>query len=66
MLVLSRKELETIRIGTEIEITIVRLGPGVVRIGIDAPKDLRIVRGELDIITQESKGHDHDESRQTV
>ena len=46
MLVLSRKESETIRIGDDITITIVRGGHNV-RIGIDAPKGVVILRGEL-------------------
>ncbi len=47
MLVLSRKVTETIRIGDDIEITIVRIGPNTVRVGIDAPPHVNIVRGEL-------------------
>lgn len=48
MLVLSRRKQQTIRIGTDIEITVVRIGGNVVRIGIDAPKELPVVRGELE------------------
>jgi carbon storage regulator CsrA len=47
MLVLSRREQETIRIGKDITITVVKFQGDRVRIGIDAPKDVRIVRGEL-------------------
>lgn len=47
MLVLSRKTSERILIGDEIAITIVRIGPNSVRIGIEAPKDMNIVREEL-------------------
>ena len=47
MLVLSRKTGERILIGDEIEVTIVRIGPNTVRIGIDAPRDMNIVRDEL-------------------
>lgn len=51
MLVLSRKKNETIHIGTDITITIVRIKGEVTRVGIDAPKSLRITRdkppGEL-------------------
>ena len=47
MLVLSRKVGETIRIGDEINVTVVRVGPGAVRIGVDAPASVAVVRGEL-------------------
>ena len=47
MLVLSRKVNERIRVGDEITITVVRLGPGSVRLGIDAPGHMAIVREEL-------------------
>ncbi len=47
MLVLSRKPGERILIGEDISITVVRIGPNTVRLGIDAPKDKNIVREEL-------------------
>ncbi len=47
MLVLSRKPGERIMIGDDIAITIVRIGPNAVRIGIEAPRDMNIVREEL-------------------
>ena len=48
MLVLSRKETETIKIGDNIEITLVRVAGDRVRVGIQAPSDLVILRGELE------------------
>lgn len=47
MLVLSRKPGEKILIGDKVQITIVRIGPNTVRLGIDAPRDMNIVREEL-------------------
>ena len=47
MLVLSRKVSERIWIGDEIAITVVRLTSGGVRIGIEAPNELAVVREEL-------------------
>jgi carbon storage regulator len=47
MLVLSRKVGEKILIGNNISVTVVRLGPGIVRLGVEAPQDLAIVREEI-------------------
>jgi len=47
MLVLSRKTSEQIRIGPDILITVVRIGGNMVRLGIDAPGDVAIMREEL-------------------
>lgn len=48
MLVLSRKERERIRLGEDIVITVVRLSGDRVRLGIEAPGDLIVLREELD------------------
>ncbi len=47
MLVLSRKPGERILIGDKISITVVRIAPGIVRIGVEAPEELPILREEL-------------------
>jgi carbon storage regulator len=47
VLVLSRKVGERILIGDKIVVTVVKIGHGGVRIGIDAPTDLAVVREEL-------------------
>ena len=47
MLVLSRKLGEKIQIGDNVTITVVRLAQGTVRLGIDAPLDLAVVRDEI-------------------
>lgn len=47
MLVLSRKQGEQIKIGEGITITVLGMRGGVIKIGIDAPPHLRILRGEL-------------------
>lgn len=48
MLVLTRKLNEQILIGDDIKITLIRVRGNSVRIGIEAPRDVRVVRGELD------------------
>ncbi len=47
MLVLTRKVDERINVGDDVTITIVRIGPGCVRIGVEAPPHMAILRGEL-------------------
>ena len=47
MLVLSRKVSERIWIGDEISVTIVRINGNAVRIGINAPSHLAVIRDEL-------------------
>ena len=57
MLVLSRRKSEVIRIGEDIRIMIVRIGPNSVRVGIDAPRNLNVVREELVIDKQTEDGN---------
>ena len=47
MLVLSRKESEKIMLGEAIVLTIVRVTGDRVRLGIEAPDDMLILRKEL-------------------
>ncbi len=47
MLVLSRKQLEGIVIGDNIRIKVVKVDRNQVRLGIEAPSDVLIVRDEL-------------------
>ena len=47
MLVLSRKESERIRLGNNIVVTVVRVSGDRVRIGIEAPPDVIVLRDEL-------------------
>lgn len=47
MLIVTRKDNEQIIVGDDIVITILENGGNRCRIGIDAPKEVRIRRGEL-------------------
>ena len=47
MLVLTRKQNEQIQIGDDICLTVLRIKGNTVRLGIDAPASVRVVRGEL-------------------
>ncbi len=47
MLILRRKEGETLLIGDDIKIMVLDTSDGGVRLAIDAPKEIPILRGEL-------------------
>lgn len=47
MLVLSRKVGDKIVIGDNITVTLVRLAGNRVSIGVDAPENVRVMRGEI-------------------
>ncbi|WP_163526878.1 carbon storage regulator CsrA [Halobacillus ihumii] len=53
MLVLNRKAGESIRIGDDIELKIVSVEGGQVKLGIDAPKHVEIHRQEVYAAIQE-------------
>ncbi|HEX4143975.1 MAG TPA: carbon storage regulator [Pirellulales bacterium] len=48
MLVLSRREKERIKLGDSIVVTVVRLSGDRVRLGIEAPPHVLVLRDELD------------------
>ncbi len=56
MLVLSRKPGEALRVGDEVEITVVEVKGDLVRIGIEAPRNVQVWRKELwEAIVAENK-----------
>jgi carbon storage regulator CsrA len=58
MLVLTRKSHEQIQIGDNITITILRVKGGAIRVGIDAPRNVSVLRKEL-----EGKPAKHDKTQ---
>ncbi|MCA9179293.1 MAG: carbon storage regulator [Planctomycetales bacterium] len=66
MLVLSRRETERVRLGDSIVVTIIRIGSDKVRLGIEAPSDVVVLRDELEPhateIVVQSKGEDSEDS----
>jgi carbon storage regulator len=48
MLVLSRRESERVRLGDSIVVTVVRVAGDKVRLGIEAPADVLVLRDELE------------------
>jgi carbon storage regulator len=49
MLVLSRKQSERIRLGNDIVVTVVRVAGDKVRLGIEAPANVLVLRDELNL-----------------
>jgi carbon storage regulator len=47
MLILTRRIGETVIIGENIKVTVLRVNGSQVRIGIDAPKDVTVLREEI-------------------
>ena len=47
MLVLTRKLQQQIKIGDQITVTVLRVKGNTVRIGVQAPREVRVIRGEL-------------------
>jgi carbon storage regulator len=47
MLVLSRKQTERVRLGESVVLTIVRVSGDKVRVGIEAPQNVVVLRSEL-------------------
>lgn len=47
MLILMRKRNQAIRIGDDITVRVLDLNGGQVRIGIDAPREMKVLREEL-------------------
>ena len=56
MLVITRRKDESLLIGDDIEIKIVKVGDGSVRLAISAPRDVTILRKEVfDRVKEENK-----------
>lgn len=56
MLVLTRKQNEGILIGSDIIVTVINIDGDKIRLGIEAPKNVRVIREELTAeIGQENK-----------
>ena len=55
MLILQRKEGESLRVGEEIEITVLAVEAGRVRLAIQAPRNVTILRSELRVAAQANR-----------
>ena len=59
MLILTRRIGETIVIGDNIQVTVLGIKSGQIRLGIDAPKEISVHRSEIYDRIQEAKLFDH-------
>ncbi len=59
MLVVSRKLNESIAIADNIEITVLEITKDKVKIGINAPKEIKIVRSELTTLRETNEQASH-------
>jgi carbon storage regulator len=66
VLVVSRKVGERVLIGDEITVTVIKVGSGGVRIGIQAPKELAVVREELAVQVRKAEQLKIDIAQQTT
>ena len=66
VLVLSRQAGESVRIGENIEITVLDVRAGVVKIGIEAPRSIRIFRSELERINRQAAADWRDKNQLTA
>lgn len=55
MLILQRKEGESLLIGDEVEITVLSVEAGRVRLAIQAPRSVTILRSELKVAAQANR-----------
>jgi carbon storage regulator len=68
MLILSRKQNETIVIDGKIEIEVLKIKGNTIRLGIKAPRSVRVLRGELAPFDDDAKfeGQSRDENQEQI
>ena len=57
MLVISRKPSQQIYIGDNVKITLLQVKGNQVRLGIEAPQHVKVLRGELTCNPSDRRGH---------
>jgi len=66
MLVLSRKRNESIMIGDDIEVSVLAVAGGKVRMGIEAPRDIPVFRKEVYLEIQQQRLGGESSAREKV
>jgi len=54
MLVIRRRAGQAVLIGSDIEIEVLEVGPGKVKLGITAPKDVLVLRREISLTREQN------------
>jgi carbon storage regulator len=54
MMIMRRREGEKILIGNDIVIHITHIGRNRVKVGIEAPRELRVIAEEIELVTEEN------------
>lgn len=62
MLILQRKEGESLLIGDEVEVTVLAVEAGRVRLAIQAPRSVTILRSELKVAAEANREAAEDET----
>ena len=55
MLMITRKKGQVVWIGKDIVVTIIQPGPGQVRVGIEAPKDVPVTRPDMKTLDRKNE-----------
>jgi carbon storage regulator len=55
MLVIRRKAGEAVLIGAGVEVTVIEVGPSRVKLGIDAPAEVLILRKEIQLTAEQNR-----------
>lgn len=61
MLVLTRKLNQKIHIGEDVILTILEIRGNRIRVGIEAPNDVRVLRAELDLVAEPVESASHEQ-----
>jgi len=59
MLVVRRRQGESVVIGDDVEVVILEAGPNRVKLGIMAPRDVLVFRKELELTSQQNRAAAH-------
>ena len=62
MLVLTRKKQQSVRIGENITISVLKVKGNTVRLGIEAPDQIRVLRSEIPLFDTSGEGDDSETS----